>query len=127
MDFENLKAAPSVEFLEPPMWRKDAPTDRALIVSDGKRSVCLDHIGPALEYWFESCGDEEFQGFPAGVWIWEGTIRTHTDYFGEMDSELEGQERPLTDEEWSIFRDERQGPWDPFEWLVKTEEEAETP
>ena len=110
------------EFFEPPKYRKDAPVDRALIVSDGTRAVCLDHIGPALDYWFENCGDEDFQGIPAGVWIWEGTVRTHTDHFGEHDSELEGEERPLTEDEWLLFRDEQQGPWDPYEWIIKPDE-----
>lgn len=127
LDLGALEQNPeNVQQYERPEYRKDAPADRALIVSDGKRATCLDHVGPALDYWIEDLGlADDWDGLPAGVWIFEGTIRSWVSYEGEHDSELEGEERPLTEEEWQQFKDEHQGPWDPFDWLVKKGENSD--
>ncbi len=105
---------------EPPRYRKERPDDRALLVSDGKRAHVLCHIGPALDYWIYELGDPEaWDGTPAGVWIWEGTLRTGkywTDYGYEYDCDLDGTERALTDAEWDSLRS-GEDLWDAAEWL----------
>ena len=77
----------------------------ALIASNGDKSIILDYTGGSLDYWLNECGvDDEFDGIAPGVWIWEGGIKTHRDYWGEYDSEMVGDLRELTDEEWGLFR-----------------------
>lgn len=115
----------TIYFSEPPVYLKDKPLDRALVVSDGRKGTVLDHIGPALDYWLENYSrDENWDGFDAGVWIWEGGILSTQDYFGEHDEELEGTARKLTDEEWEEFQMEPTcGPWDPADWIDPTPED----
>lgn len=106
-----------------PEYKKDAPPDRGLIVSDGAKGCLIDHIGPAISYWQDEIGDpESWDGYPAGVWIWEGrmkTWKTWTDYGYEHDCSLIGEERALTTEEWEDFQSHGQGPWNSDDWISK--------
>lgn len=79
-------------------WSKGS---MAVIASDGKRAMVLDYVGGPLDYWLNEAGiDDEFHGIDAGLWVWEGSMVNHVDYWGERDSELVGDLRPLTPEEW---------------------------
>lgn len=83
-----------------------AKGNKALIASDGERSLILEQVGGHLDYWFSESGDQEgLDGYPPGVWVWEGTLNSWRDYWGEYDEELSGDIRKLTDEEWELLRD----------------------
>lgn len=95
----------------------------ALIASDGKRGIVLEHVGTALDYidFVDSAvfRHETWDGVaPPGIWIWEGTLESTsywTDCGQEYDEELVGQARPLTEDEWELYR--LNGlPWDEREW-----------
>ncbi len=104
-----------------PEYKKGCPPDRGLLISDGTQGLLVDYIGPALEYWQSEVGDtESWDGYPAGVWIWEGTLQTWQSYEGEYDCDLEGEHRALTNDEWSDFKlDGQAGPWDSDDWISK--------
>lgn len=83
-------------------WSKGS---KALIASDGEKALIIDHIGGPTDYWASEGGDlqDEFTGVEAGVWIWEGSLVSHRDYWGEYDEELVGDFRKLTTEEWELL------------------------
>jgi len=106
-----------------PAWRKKGrPRDRVLFATDGRGTIVrIDSIGPITEYLGE--GDEDFldevkdHPFP-GLWIWEGRIRAHeihTDNCHEWDVWLEGDIRPLHEDERASLQ-ENDDPWDRSLW-----------
>lgn len=117
---KELVEPPGITFASYPGYKKDKPLDRALIVSDGTHGQCLDHVGPAIDYWLNELGlgADEWEGYPAGVWIWEGTIKVSGGgYFEDREEELEGEHRALTEDEWSDFHLDGAGPWDSDDWI----------
>lgn len=103
---------------EPPNYKKGVKS-RALVASDGRGIICLAKIGPHLDYWLDEVGETEqitFEGAPVGITIWEGKIRSWRTYDGDYDCELEGDFRPLTEEEWEDYRTNGEA-WDSSEWF----------
>jgi len=87
------------------MYKKGAGSI-ALVASDGRRCILIDWIGPDFDAWIQASGlqigaiIDEFRA-PVGISVWTGrlapSIRTKV---------LQGEFRPLTDEEWLAYRDE---------------------
>lgn len=90
----------------------------ALVVSRGRGEPHLAHWeGEALrELWESGTLRAHFRDLEVGVWIWEGdvvTIRHNTPNGMDYDTELEGEFRELTDEEWEDWSDQPPyPPWD---------------
>lgn len=99
---------------EPPhRTRIGATTDSiALIASVNGRGVILAYDGPGIEADIEAIGsrylgDHGLDDAPDGLSIWEGHLST----YGELDAELCGSFRALTDAEWARLR-ETGTPWE---------------
>lgn len=98
-------------------WPKEAwkePSTALVAYGDGG-GIILAYEGPHLDYDINEVGQgwgtDETIGDPPdldpGLWIWAGRLidtSFDTDYGREYDSELSGEWRPLTDEEWDRFR-----------------------
>lgn len=80
--------------------------NHALIVSDGDNAKVLDYVGADLDLWRHEWGLDFGFILDPGVWVWSGGIVFHRDSYGEEDSELDGNVRPLTEEEWELFQDD---------------------
>jgi hypothetical protein len=92
----------------------------ALVASDGRKSILIDWIGASLAYWLDCVSQEELCSdlgtAPVGISLWEGDLKSNRDYWGEDDQWLEGEFRPLTDEEWESY--ETNGlVWDPKDFF----------
>jgi hypothetical protein len=107
-----------------PKWRKECPASVVLFATDGRGAVCIiDHQGPDAAYIMEdslirkSFVDDDLApwAFP-GLWIWEGRVRGHRDYWGEYDETNEGEVRPLTEDEHRAIREDDLV-WDPTLWI----------
>lgn len=104
-------------------WRKNAPPDRVLFATDGRGLVLIhDWIGAGVTFYMEddcltSTLREElaYHLFP-GLWIWEGKVCTSRDYWGECDEWLEGDVRPLDEDEARALR-ENDILWDRSLWV----------
>lgn len=91
-------------------WNK---TDSiALIACRGGHGCILDHDGLGIEADVEALGhgsltDHGLDDAPDGLSIWEGRLHTsesHTPDGHEYDSELIGEFRSLTDDEWKLLQ-----------------------
>ena len=119
-------------------YRKDAPKNRALVVINFGIPQDLCHIGEDFEWLLDENGDKlteylpEKCDLPNGVYIWEGVVtsRCWEDYCGggvECDDDVDGEFRPVTEEEWSAWVG-GEYPWDPMLWyLSDVEEDDEKP
>jgi hypothetical protein len=110
-----------------PKLRRKRPLDRVLFATDGRGTIVrIDSVGAITEYLAE--GEEDFieevkrHPFP-GLWVWEGRIRahhTHTPDANEWDVWLEGDVRPLDDDERQSLQD-NDDPWDRSLWFATTD------
>lgn len=111
------------DFVGLPKLRKNRPLDRVLFATDGRGTVVrLDSVGAITEYlgegeedWISEVKDHPFPG----LWVWVGRIRsyeTHTPDAHEWDVWLEGDVRPLDDDERRSLQ-ERDDPWDRSLWF----------
>jgi len=94
-------------------WKENST---ALVAYGNGGGLVLEYEGPHLDY--EICevgqgwGTGDLMGDPPSedphLWIWEGKLVNTTSHYlegaDEYDSELSGDWRPLTDEEWAKFR-----------------------
>ena len=103
--------------LTPPRKRVGATTDSiALIAARKGHGVILAHDGGGIEADIEAVGlgaldDHGLDNAPDGLSIWEGRMSGWgPDHNGDYDCELRGTFRPLTDAEWTMFR-ETGTPW----------------
>lgn len=86
---------------------------RALVVALHGRCLLLSYIGPDVEYELENVGHEYFlEGLADGTWVWSGKIRSWTSYEGEHDYDLDGEQRPITKDEWDAWVTFEESPWD---------------
>lgn len=113
--FELLKEEYCEEEVRPK--RIGATTESiALIASNGSTGAILVHDGPGIEADIEALGyghldDHGLDDAPPGLSIWEGHLRVTQDHWtAEVDTELVGSFRDLTDEEWTLLR-ETGTPW----------------
>lgn len=116
-----------------PMYRKNRPKDRALVLvvaqgSDSNRVIVLDWIGPALRWFHENTslqqkfGFYDFDDFPPGLWIWEGQGKEEG--YVEPEFVLDGDIRSLTPEELEALEDSLggEGPWDTKLWIENADQ-----
>jgi hypothetical protein len=108
-------------------YLKKCPLSKALLIIHEGLCDVLQFIGSDLDYLQDHCGlREEFQLIcdeeKSGVYIWEGSLCTSQDYFGEYDEWLDGSFRPATKEEWKAHLDDEY-PWDVSLWW-KTEDKT---
>jgi len=109
-------------------YRKDAPLERAVVISGNHMIISIPmHIGPALDFFEkESCLTDELP-IPTpgpGIWIWEGQAVSCSTYDEPYEVELVGKYRPATEaEEEAVAYDEY--PWDPNDWLEETDGQKE--
>lgn len=122
------KIAPAEEVVpSQPRLRKGRPLDRVLFATDGRGTVIrFDSVGAISEYLAETPEEftDEVKGHPfPGIWVWEGRIRaseTHTTDAHEWDVWIEGDVRPL-DEDERRYLQENDDPWDRSLWYETTE------
>lgn len=85
-------------------------TSIALIANNNGTGVVLECDGP-IEHFLEvvsrqldDCGLDDA---PEGISIWEGCVDTYScgEYGSDIDSDLVGSFRPLTDHEWTLLKD----------------------
>lgn len=108
-----------------PIYRKEAPPDRALVLVLGVTPHVLHYVGPGLDWiydhtsFMQDCGFSEFNDLPPGLWIWEGRLKSEQTLEGDYDAYLVGDYRELTPEELERFLDNISGeaPWDDRLWV----------
>lgn len=121
-----VPAAPEdgFEAIEGPKWKKGCPPSVVLFATDGRGAVCIiDHQGPDAAYIMEDDltrkilvdDDLALWKFP-GLWVWEGKVRGHRDYWGEYDEEFVGDIRLLTEDEHRAIRED-DIVWDGARWI----------
>ena len=93
--------------------------DKAVVCKVRGKAMLLYFHGTGLEYWESVAGRDglatdigEDIEEKDGVFVWEGKVRAHTDYWGEHDEWLEGTSRDISDEEWELIRNDDVPPWD---------------
>jgi hypothetical protein len=107
-----------------PKWKKGCPKSVVLFATDGRgTATVITHQGPDAAYIYSDNltakmlmeSDLATHPFP-GIWVWEGEVHGHRDYWGEYDEEYVGEVRPLTDDEARALREDDLL-WDASRWV----------
>ena len=103
-EFTRAEELHDLEPIPQPKWRKDAPASVVLFATDGRGTVVIiDSQGADVAYAQSEMPDELLRElaehkFP-GLWVWMGRVRTQQCLDGDWDAWVEGEVRPLTDDE----------------------------
>jgi predicted HAD superfamily Cof-like phosphohydrolase len=93
------------------VYKKGCGSMAVFFVLTPGHAMFHDRIGPDIEYEIECTGEADVvrdfaRGRAPGAYVWTGRIHSYQSYEGEWDAELDGEIRPVTDEEAMSLADE---------------------